>query len=145
MNYLKLLLMATLSFISMYILMYSMVDVYANIYPNFNQLYMAGLMTIPMILIELVLMKSMYANQRLNSLIIFSSVILFVLFFWGIRKQAAISDKEFLKSMIPHHASALLMCKEAHLKDEELKKLCQNIKKTQQEEIDFMKAKLAKL
>jgi hypothetical protein len=39
-----------LSFISMYVLMYAMVDRFANVYPNFNQFYMAGLMTAPMVL-----------------------------------------------------------------------------------------------
>ncbi len=50
-HYQKLLIMAVLSFISMYILMYSMVDRFANVFPNVNQFYMAGLMTMPMIII----------------------------------------------------------------------------------------------
>lgn len=45
--------MTTLSFLSMYILMYMMVNEFANVYPNLNQLYMAALMTMPMIFIEL--------------------------------------------------------------------------------------------
>ena len=40
--------MAVLSFISMYILMYAMADSFANVIPNINQFYMAGLMTMPM-------------------------------------------------------------------------------------------------
>ena len=40
--YLKLLYMALLSFASMYILMYAMVNQFANVYPNINQFYMAG-------------------------------------------------------------------------------------------------------
>ena len=64
--YLKLLLMAALSFVAMYILMYTMVDKLNDIYPSFNQLYMAGLMAAPMVLIEIVLMGTMYKRKKLN-------------------------------------------------------------------------------
>lgn len=142
MKYFNLFLMAALSFISMYILMYIMVDSFANVYSNLNQLYMAGVMTIPMLIIELVLMRSMYTNKILNGLIVIFSLVIFILFITFIRKQTAISDKEFLKSMIPHHAAAILMCKESHLQDPEIQELCKNIGLTQQSEINFMKAKL---
>lgn len=64
-----LLIMGILSFISMYVLMYTMVDTFANVLANFNQFYMAGLMTAPMILIELLLMRAMYQNKKWNALI----------------------------------------------------------------------------
>lgn len=60
----------------------------------------------------------------------------------SIRRQVGISDKEFLKSMIPHHAAAILMCQQASLQDPEIKELCKNIISTQQSEINLMKAKL---
>jgi uncharacterized protein (DUF305 family) len=47
--------------------------------------------------------------------------------------------------MIPHHASAILMCEKANLQDPEMKDLCQSIILGQQEEIDQMKAKLKEL
>ena len=62
--YKKLLLMTVLSFISMYVLMYAMVDAFANIFSNANQIYMAGLMISPMIIIEISLMGSMYINKK---------------------------------------------------------------------------------
>ena len=142
MRYYNLLIMSVLSFLSMYILMYLMVDQYANIYSNFNQFYMAGIMTIPMIFIELWLMGSMYTNKKLNLLIMLFSCIAFIAFIIGVRKQVAIGDKQFLKSMIPHHAAALLMCKEAQLHDHEIIQLCKNITASQQSEINFMKSKL---
>jgi hypothetical protein len=48
----RLLLMALLSFASMYVLMYAMVDRASNALPNLNQAYMAGLVTAPMVCIE---------------------------------------------------------------------------------------------
>lgn len=142
MNYTKLFLMTLLSFLSMYILMYIMVDSFANVYPNLNQLYMAGIMVVPMLLIELFLMRSMYTNKRLNIAIGILSLIIFILLTVFVRKQTGISDREFIKSMIPHHAAAILMCKEARLQDPELKELCKNILTAQQSEINFMKTKL---
>jgi hypothetical protein len=50
---------AVLSFISMYVLMYAMVDRFSNVYSNLNQVFMAGLMTAPMVVIELALMRAM--------------------------------------------------------------------------------------
>lgn len=144
-HYRRLLIMAVLSFISMYILMYAMVNTFDNVYNNFNQFYMAGLMTVPMIVIELAVMGAMYPNKRRNVIIIASSVIVALLFFLLIRQQSAISDKQFLRSMIPHHASAILMCEKAPIQDAEIKALCQNIISSQQAEIEQMKAKLAEL
>jgi uncharacterized protein (DUF305 family) len=145
MKYSNLFIMSVVSFISMYALMYTMVDSFANMYSNVNQLYMALLMTMPMVLIELVLMESMYPDKKKNALIALGCVSVFCLSFIFIRKQTAVDDKQFLKSMIPHHAAALLMCKETHLQDPELQNLCRTISKTQQAEIDFMKTKLASL
>lgn len=143
MHYRSLLIMTVLSFISMYILMYAMVNTFGNVYSSLNQFYMAGLMTAPMIVIELLVMYSMYENKRLNIIILAASIIAGLLFFMFIRQQTAISDREFLRSMIPHHAGAILMCEQASLEDPEIKELCETILSGQQAEIDLMKAKLA--
>jgi Domain of unknown function (DUF305) len=142
MKYVNTFLMAAVSFLAMYILMYVMVNNYANVYSNLNQFYMAALMTVAMIIIELFLMRSMYSNKKVHYSIIGFNFIAFVLLITFIRNQTAITDTEFLRSMIPHHASALLMCEKAQLQDPELKELCRNITASQQAEIDFMKAKL---
>ena len=143
--YKKLAIMIVLSFIAMYILMYSMVDVFANVIPNINQFYMAGLMTMPMLIIELLVMGSMYGNKKLNISLVVTGFIALILFFAGIRQQAAVGDKEFLKSMIPHHAAAILMGKESSVTDPEIKELIKNIITSQQAEIEQMKAKLKEL
>ena len=145
MHYRNLAVMALLSYGAMYALMYAMVDRFANVYPNFNQAYMAGLMTAPMIVIELLLMRGMYSNRKANAAILAGSLALLAACFLAIRFQAGISDKQFVKSMIPHHAGALLMCEQASLKDPEIKALCEQIKAGQQSEIEFMKSKLEQL
>jgi uncharacterized protein (DUF305 family) len=144
-HYRHLLIMAVLSFIAMYILMYAMVNVVDNVYNNFNQFYMAGLMTAPMLLIELFVMRSMYQDRTRNAVIIVGSVIAALVFFLLIRQQAAISDKQFLRSMIPHHAGAILMCEQAPIQDPEIRELCGTIISSQQAEIDQMKNILQRL
>ena len=134
--------MALLSFISMYVLMYAMVDRFGNVYSSVNQVYMAGLMTAPMIVIELLIMRGMYHNRRLNALIAGASVVAGIAFFLFIRQQTGVADQQFLRSMIPHHSGAILMCEEARLRDPELQRLCQNIITSQQREIDQMTAML---
>ncbi len=62
-HYKKLFAMAILSFVSIYLLMYSMVDRFENIIPGIDQLYMAAVMTAPMLIIEIILMRSMYVNK----------------------------------------------------------------------------------
>ena len=142
--YLMLLYMVLLSFASMYILMYAMVNQFNNVIPNINQFYMAGLMTMPMVVIEMVVMSAMYMDKNRNKLIIILSSMALVGFFLLIRYQSAVSDQQFLKSMIPHHAAAILMCEETKIEDSEIKALCGNIVSSQQHEIQQMKSLLDK-
>jgi uncharacterized protein (DUF305 family) len=144
-HYRRLIVMAVLSFIAMYLLMYSMVNTFSNVIPNINQFYMAAVMTMPMIIIELIVMSSMYRNKKLNAAVIGIAAAGLIVFFLLIRKQTAVSDRQFLRSMIPHHAGAILMCEQSQIKDPEIKKLCEAIRSGQEQEIREMKAGLAQL
>ena len=72
-HYLRLAVMIALSYVSMYLLMYAMVDKLGDVYNSLNQVYMAGLMTAPMVVIEMLLMSGMYKNRKLNGLLIAGS------------------------------------------------------------------------
>lgn len=144
-HYRRFLIMIVLHFIAMYIFMYAMVNAFANIFDSFNQVYMAALMTASMVLIELPLMSSMYQSKKLNIIIIAAGAVVLIGSWVAIRQQAAIGDRQFLRSMIPHHAGAILMCQQAPIQDQEIRTLCRNIVSSQQAEIDQMKAKLDKL
>lgn len=144
-HYRDLLIMTLLSLLSMYLLMYSMVNVFSNVFNSLNEFYMAALMTAPMPIIMLLLMRAMYQDRRLNAIILGVSSLALILFFVLVRQQAGISDKQFLRSMIPHHAGAILMCQQASIQDPEIKVLCRTIVASQQSEIDQMKAKLLEL
>ena len=143
--YRDLLVMTLLSFASMFVLMYAMVNEFANVFSNLNQCYMAGLMAAPMALIELAVMRAMYRDRRLNIIVVAASLVVLFASWTMIRQQTGISDKQFLRSMIPHHASAILMCTQAPIEDTEIRNLCRQIVTGQQAEIDQMKAKLQTL
>ena len=141
-HYGRLLAMLGLSFACMYALMYAMVDRFANVVPNINQFYMAALMTAPMAILELALMGAMYQDKRKNAVIFVLAGLVLVGSWFGIRAQAGVGDRQFLKSMIPHHAGAILMCEKNHLRNPELKQLCHNIVASQRAEVEQMKALL---
>jgi uncharacterized protein (DUF305 family) len=122
-----------------------MVNVFENVFNSLNQIYMAALMTASMVLIELPLMSSMYKSKKLNMIILAAGAIVLIGSWFGIRQQAAIGDRQFLRSMIPHHAGAILMCQQASIQDQEIRTLCNNIISGQQAEIDQMKTILARL
>jgi uncharacterized protein (DUF305 family) len=144
-HYRNLFVMAIMSFGVMYVLMYAMVDRFANVYANLNQAYMAALMAAPMVLIEIFVMGAMYRNTKANAVIVAVSAVVLAGSFLLIRAQTGIDDRQFLRSMIPHHAGAILMCEQAAVQDPEIKALCERIKASQQAEIDQMKAKLEAL
>lgn len=143
-HYLKLAVMVALMFVAMFALMYAMVDRFDNVFGNLNQFYMAGLMTGAMVIIELAIMSGMYPSKKVNAAILAVSAITLVACWFGIREQAAVGDQQFLRSMIPHHAGAILMCNEAPLRDPTIKQLCADILASQEAEIRTMKALLAK-
>jgi hypothetical protein len=142
--YARLAAMIGLSFLAMFVLMYAMVDTLANAVPNVNQVWMAGLMAAPMLVIEVVLMRAMYPNRTANMVVVALGVVLTLAFFVAIRQQSGIGDRQFLKSMIPHHAGAVLMCREASIADPDIVRLCATIVASQQAEIEQMKALLAR-
>jgi hypothetical protein len=117
-HYRHLLIMTVLSFVSMYVLMYAMVNAFGNVYNSVNQVYMAGLMTVPMVVIELVVIRGMYQDKRRSVLILGAALLAGVVLFAFIRWQTGVSDVELLRSMSPRHAGAILMCEQAPIQDQ---------------------------
>lgn len=145
MHYIHLAAMSAVSFVVMYLLMYSMVDSLSNIFHSWNQVYMAGMMTASMIFIELVFMGSMYPDKKKNKFLLVLSFCVTLLFFFFTRNQTGITDKQFLRSMIPHHAGALLMCEQTKAENLKIAELCKEIKSGQTAEIELMKSLLSEL
>jgi uncharacterized protein (DUF305 family) len=134
--------MAAIHFVAMYVLMYAMVNTYQQVVPNNNTLYMAALMTSPMLLMEVLLMRGMYPDRGKNAVVILAGLVLLIGAFAAIRKQALVGDEQFLKSMIPHHSGAILMCRESSLSDQRVLDLCRGIVESQKREIEEMESLL---
>lgn len=131
----------TISAVIMYLVMFVMIDSLSSFYNNINMVYMTLMMVAPMVVIMLVgAMRSMFPNKKLNYILVGVFAAVFFLSWWLIRAQYPVGDAQFLRSMIPHHSGAILMCQEAELTDPEIIKLCDGIIKGQKQEIDEMKA-----
>lgn len=133
-----------LSAIIMYFVMYTMIDSRAELYNNLNNVYMTAMMVMSMAIIMLWLMPSMFPNKQINLILYAAFAIAFVLAFAGMRTQALIGDRQFLRSMIPHHSGAILMCQRSNIHDPEIVALCGEIVSGQKREIAQMKAILAR-
>ena len=129
----------------MYLVMFSMIAGLPDFYNNLNTFYMALTMVAPMGMLMLLTMRSMYPNKRLNLALHAGLALLFVAALLGTRTQAAIGDAQFLRSMIPHHSGAILMCGEAPVADPEIVALCGRIIQSQQDEIDQMRRMLDRI
>ena len=142
--YASLALQTVLGGIVMYLVMFMMIDGLGSFYNNLNMLYMTLMMATPMIVLMILAMPHMFPSRALNIALLAGSAVLFLGSFALIRTQTTIGDREFLRSMIPHHSGAILMCKEASLRDPEIVALCREIIRSQRQEIDQMKAILAR-
>jgi uncharacterized protein (DUF305 family) len=132
-------------FAVMYVVMYAMVASLDHVYPNLNTAWMTLMMVAPMAVIMQVTMRSMFPSRWLNLALIIGAVVVFVGAFYAIRTQALIGDEEFLRSMIPHHSGAILMCEQARITDVEIASLCDDIVRNQADEIAQMEAILGRL
>lgn len=129
-----------LSFVAMYLVMFAMIDTWADFYNNINMIYMALMMLAPMAILMLLTMGSMYHKRLLNAVLYAGFGAVFIVSYLAIRSQALVGDQQFIASMIPHHSGAILMCREAALDDAELRTLCGQITEAQRREILQMQA-----
>ena len=133
-----------ISGVIMYLVMFTMINTTGEFFNNLNFFYMTLMMLAPMAILMLLMMGSMYPNRTLNMTIHAVVAGVFILSFVAIRSQALVGDNQFLRSMIPHHSGAILMCREASLTDPEIVALCGRIKTSQAEEVTQMEQILAR-
>ena len=129
----------------MYIVMFSMIDGFQDFRNNLNMFYMAVTMWAPMGIIMLASMPGMFPRKGLNITLYAVFLVLTIASFAATRSQTLIGDGQFIDSMIPHHSGAILMCREADLRDAELLTLCEEIIAAQRSEIEQMETIKARL
>tara|TARA_B100001109_G_scaffold242186_1_gene226925 strand:- start:3831 stop:4289 length:459 start_codon:yes stop_codon:yes gene_type:complete len=144
-SYLKFAAMMAVSFVVMYAVMFLNANVFDHVMLSTTRTYMTILMIAPMAVSMLLFMWKMYKNKVVNYIILASSVVVFVATLFMLRNQTLIADVQWMKAMIPHHSSAIMVSQKAHLKDPEAIKLAEEIIEAQKREIAQMKKMIYRL
>lgn len=87
----------------------------------------------------------MYEKKAWNYGILAVTVLTFGLCYTGLRQQTFVSDVQWMKAMIPHHSSAIMVSQKAHLKDPEAIELAGEIIEAQKREIAQMEKMIYRL
>lgn len=141
----KMIIMFIFNFIIQYFFMPPiMVNTLSDITNNIGKVYIATIMGLFMILLEIIMHDHQYSVLSLNLYAIIFAVL--VLFIYLYRKQVAINDKQYLEGMIEHHSMGILTSEEVLNKTDnyDVTKLAKNIIQTQKDEITLMRRLLKK-
>jgi hypothetical protein len=105
---------------------------------NIGKAYLATIMALSMVIIEVMMHDHQYHVLSTNWYAILFALL--ALFTYLYRKQIAIDDKQYLKGMIEHHSMALLTSEEILKKTDNynVAKLAKNIIQTQTDELSIM-------
>ena len=127
------------SFIVQYFIMPPiMVNKISYITNNIGKAYLATIMGLFMVLIEVMMHDHQYNILSINWYTILLALL--ALFTYLYRKQIAINDKQYLEGMIEHHSMAVFQSEEILKKTDkyDLAKLAKNIIQTQNDELRTM-------
>ena len=137
--------MMAVSFVIMYAVMFLNADLFDHVMLSTTRTYMTILMVASMAVSMLLFMWGMYENKKVNFMILGTAVILFIATLTMLRNQTLIADVQWMKAMIPHHSSAIMVSQKAPLKDPEAQQLAKDIIEAQKKEIAQMKAMIKRL
>ncbi len=138
MSYKKFALMLAISFVIMYLAMFLNIDRLSHYHNSLTRVYMSLLMVAPMAVSMMLLMGKMFPSPKKNKIIISVSLLVMVLAFAGLRNQVPIGDVQYMKAMIPHHSSAIMVSRNANITNPQVKELSLQIIRSQEEEIAEM-------
>jgi hypothetical protein len=124
--------------IQYFVMSYIMTNSIKDVRDSIGKVYISLIMAILMSLLEIFMHDTYNMMFSFNYYIFFiiTLLIIFILY----KKQIGINSKNYLKEMIEHHSMALLTSNEIlnKTKDEDVKKLANNIIETQTKEIKEM-------
>lgn len=144
-NYIVFGLMMAISFCVMYGVMFLNADSIDHVMLSYTRTYMTILMICPMAITMLLFKWKMYTNKKANLAIIGVAIIVFASTLAMLRNQIPIKDIQYMKAMIPHHSSAIMVSQKATFEDPELKQLATDIIEAQKKEIAQMKRIIERL
>lgn len=144
-KYLKFGAMIATSTVVMFVLMYLNVWSVDHVFFSQTRAYMSFIMGAVMAVIMLAFMLGMYADKRMNLIIVAASVLVFAVSLFLVRSQATVGDVAWMRAMIPHHSIAILTSKRASIVDPRVRKLADEIISSQQREIVEMEGLITEL
>jgi len=105
---------------------------------NIGKAYLATIMALYMVLLEVMMHDHQYHVLSLNWYLILAALL--TMFTYLYRKQFAVNDEQYIKGMIEHHSMALQTSEEILKKSDnyDVTKLAKNIIQTQTDELRFM-------
>jgi hypothetical protein len=133
------------SFIVQYFLMPPiMVNKTSYITNNIGKAYLATIMGLFMVIIEVMMFDHQYHVLSVNRYAILFALLAIFTFLY--RNQTAINDKQYLEGMIEHHSMAVFQSQEILKKTDnyDITKLAKNIIQTQNDELQIMTNLLTK-
>lgn len=137
--------MLCISFIIMYGVMFLNAARFEHVMFSMTRTYMAILMVAPMAISMLLFMWGVYENKKANYVILALSAVLFAATLLLLRNQLPIKDVQWMKAMIPHHSSAIMVSQQAELNNPEVRELAQQIIESQEREITRMQELIDRL
>lgn len=124
---------------AMFLLMYShSYEVLDHAWFSETRLIMAFIMGGSMMIIMLLFMLNMYTSKIINAGIFIGGFLILIFGIWLVRSQATVDDVDYMEGMIPHHSIAILTSERAAIEDPRVRKLAEEIIKSQREEIREM-------
>jgi hypothetical protein len=137
--------MVATSTIAMFVLMYLNTYQIDHVWFSQTRVWMALVMGATMAVIMLLFMLGMYKSKGTNVGILVGSVVVFAVSLWLVRSQQTVYDVAYMKAMIPHHSIAIMTSERAHIRDPRVRKLADEIIRSQFREIGEMKQLIAEL
>jgi hypothetical protein len=128
------------SFIIQYFFMSPiMVNNLSDITNNIGKAYMATIMGLFMVILEVIMHDHQYSVLSLPTYIIL--IVCLALFIYLYRTQVAINDKQYLEGMIEHHSMGIFTSEEILKKTDNynVARIAKNIIQTQNDEIREMR------
>lgn len=138
MSYSRFAAMIATSTVCMFGLMYLNTYRWSHVDFSETRTYMAFVMGATMAVIMLPFMRKMYSNAMLNAGIYVSSAAVFALALYLVRTQQTVEDTRYMRAMIPHHSIAIMTSERANISDPRVRKLADEIIRSQREEIARM-------
>lgn len=137
-SYLRFAAMIATSTVVMFALMYLNTYAWDHVHWSETRVYMTLIMGAAMAVVMMGFMWKMYADKKLNYVVLGGAAVVFALALWLVRSQSTIGDRSYMMAMIPHHSIAILTSERAGIEDVRVRKLADGIIAAQRREISEM-------